>query len=323
MEKIIIGSRGSELALKQSEQVAGLLSKAAPGTEFAIKIIRTVGDKIQDRPLHKIGDKGVFIKEIEEALLNGSIDLAVHSLKDVPSALPEGLIIAAVTKRADPRDVFISTTGCSLARLPYGSVLGTGSMRRIAMLKHYRPDLQFFPVRGNINTRYRKLTEGQFAGLVLAYAGLIRVGWEDKVTEIIPPDILIPAACQGVLGIETRADDSALNELVSKINHQTTGMEISAERAFLRRLEGGCHVPAGALAAITGGNLHLQGVVASPDGKICIRDQVTGSSDHSRELGETLAEKLLSQGGDRILAEVKRERDNYCHNAASLQTKDK
>ncbi len=252
MEKIVVGTRGSRLALLQAEHIISRLQNIAPATRFYLKEVKTMGDKILHVALSKIGDKGLFVKEIENALLRNEIDIAVHSMKDLPTVLPEGLKIGAIERREDPRDVIISNGRMKLAALPPGANVGTGSLRRVAQLTRFRPDLNFKPVRGNLDTRLRKLKDKEFSALVLAYAGIKRLGLQEEIAEIIPVNICLPAVGQGALGVEMRAGDKAVEELLLHIDDPSTHAAVTAERTFLRRLEGGCQVPSGALGEIIG-----------------------------------------------------------------------
>lgn len=305
MAEIVVGSRGSRLALIQAEQVMARLRQAAPGCEFALKIIKTTGDKNLDTPLAAIGEKGLFVKEIENALLRGEIDLAVHSMKDMPTQLQPGLCIAAVTQRENPLDVLLSSGGQGLLELPAGAMVGTGSLRRIAQLLHLRPDLNFVPVRGNIETRLSKLKSKEFSALVLAYAGLKRLGRLELLAEIIPAHICLPAAGQGALGIEIRQGDRAIEQLVLNVNDPHTHTVIKAERAFLQRLAGGCQVPLGVLGEVKDGALHLQGVIASLDGSALLREAGWGDAAAPEAVGLSLAERLLARGGATILEKAR------------------
>lgn len=310
MDKVVVGSRDSQLALLQTRHIISRLKEVAPDKEYVIKEIKTQGDKILDVALAKIGDKGLFVKEIESALLEGEIDLAVHSMKDVPTAVPEGLKIGCITEREDPRDVVIgSGEHKKIDDLPSGAIVGTSSLRRIAQLSRHRPDLKMESVRGNLNTRLRKLKEENYAVLILAYAGVLRMGWLDQVTQIIPSDICLPAVGQGALGIEIRNGDERIEGLVSKLNDPVTNAAVTAERGFLRRLEGGCQVPIGALGEVEGGKLHLTGVIASLDGKEVLRDKEVGPIENAQEIGNKLAENLLERGAAAILDKVRREFD--------------
>lgn len=302
--KLIIGTRGSKLALWQSNYVADSLKKKFK-VEIELKIIKTQGDKILDAPLAKIGGKGLFVKEIETALSRGEIDLAVHSMKDVPTELPKGLDIAAVTKRADPRDVLISKDNTKLLDLPKGTVIGTSSLRRQAQLLHLRPDFNIVDVRGNLDTRLRKMKEGQFEAVILAAAGIDRMGLSDLITERISPDLSLSAVGQGAIGIETRLADAKTNSMVATINDKDTYAAITAERALLELLQGGCQVPVGALGTIENGTLILRGMVASLDGQQLFRDSIEGLPFEAEALGVELAECLLDAGADEVLADIR------------------
>lgn len=311
-ETIVVGSRDSELALIQAYYVIAELQKRFPEFDFPLVKIKTEGDRIIDVALAKIGGKGLFVKEIESALLAGEIDLAVHSMKDVPTALPKGLMIAAVTAREDPQDCFIALEGkTKLAELREGAVVGTSSLRRSAQLLHLRPDLQIVPLRGNLNTRFRKLHEMALDGIVLAYAGVFRLGWADRVAEIISYDRILPAAGQGALGIEIRADDERTNWLVSFLDNEEARAAVTAERALLRTLEGGCQVPIGAYGRLEDGELVLDGVVAGLDGKKVVRGQSSGDVQEAVALGEQLAENLLGRGAAEILIQARQECGRY------------
>ncbi|MDW7685182.1 MAG: hydroxymethylbilane synthase [Bacillota bacterium] len=309
-KNIVVGTRDSELALTQTHFVIGELKKRFPDVEFSVKHIKTEGDKILDVALAKIGGKGLFVKEIENALLSKEIDFAVHSMKDVPTAVPDGLTIAAITEREDPRDCYIAKDGkTSLFDTRQGAVIGTSSLRRSAQLLHHRPDFEIVPIRGNLNTRFRKLSEQDMDGIILAYAGVYRLGWADKITNMLEYDKSLPAVGQGALGIETRADDDFVNEVVSALHDVQTAAAILAERAFLRKLEGGCQVPIGALGRLEGEELVLEGVVAGLDGKTVLRDEVRGSKDDPQALGQKLAGMLVERGADQILIQVRQEFD--------------
>ncbi len=299
---IKIGSRGSKLALWQAEWVQAQLQ--GQGFEVSIQKIKTTGDKILDVPLAKVGGKGLFVKEIEEALLRNEIDLAVHSMKDVPSALPEALHIAAIPKRAYPLDALISRHGKLLSELSDGASIGTSSLRRQAQLLGLRPDLRFVSLRGNLDTRLRKLEEGQFDAIILASAGLRRLGWQDRITEDLPPGLLLPAIGQGALGIECRREDSEMNEILSFLNHPETAVVVSAERDLLFRLEGGCQVPIGGYGTLLNDCLTLEGLVASLDGKEIIRESQTVAIAEAGKIGVAVADALLAKGARRILDAV-------------------
>jgi hydroxymethylbilane synthase len=305
--KVRIGTRGSKLALWQTEFVRRKLSDVFPDVEFEVKVIKTRGDKILDSPLSKIGDKGIFTREIEIELLNREIDIAVHSLKDLPTKLPEGLIIGAVTEREDVRDVLISKDNLKLAELPKEAVIATGSLRRRAQLLHFRSDFKFVDLRGNIDTRFRKFDESNWDAMVLAFAGMRRMNYEGRIAELISTDIVLPAVGQGAIAIEVREDDVKILDLVRRINHIETELATRSERALLRRLEGGCQVPIGAFAVVNDGKIKISAMMSNFDGTFFVRDSIEGFvSNDVEELGFELAEKLLEQGGARILEEIKR-----------------
>lgn len=302
--KLIIGSRGSKLALWQTNYVASLLAEKF-GLETEIRKIKTQGDKILDAPLAKIGGKGLFVKEIEQALLAKEIDLAVHSMKDVPTDLPAGLQIKAMTKRVDVRDVLISRDKLSLNQLPKGATIATSSLRRQAQLKHYHNSWQFVDLRGNLDTRLRKMQEGLFDAMILAAAGIDRLGLSEVISERIATTVLLPAVGQGSIGIETRVDDEFTNEYVAALNNENSYLSITAERAFLKRLEGGCQVPIGAYGELINGQLRLSGLIASLDGAELLREEIVGSPLEAEAIGVELAERLLTKGGDKILAAIR------------------
>jgi len=299
-----IGTRGSRLALYQANWVKERLMETSPNLKVTLVKIKTTGDKIQDAPLAKIGGKGLFVKEIEEALIQKRIDLAVHSIKDVPTEFPKGLHLSVITKREDPRDVFISREGRTLKELPQRAKIGTSSLRRQAQLLHFRNDFELIPLRGNLDTRLRKLKTMNLDGIVLALAGIKRLGFEENITEIIPTGISLPAIGQGALGIETRMDDKEVEDLIRFLNDQDSSIAVSAERAFLKKLEGGCQVPIAAYASIVGSILRIDGLVGTIDGKRFIRDHVEGPVEEAESLGIKLAEILLDQGAKEILEEV-------------------
>jgi hydroxymethylbilane synthase len=303
-ETLVLGTRGSKLALQQSEWVKSQLEALAPGLTVTIRRIQTSGDKILDVPLAKIGGKGLFVKEIEEALLSGDIDLAVHSMKDVPTQLPKGLAILCVPPREDARDALISRDGLSLKDLPQGAKIGTSSLRRQAQLLRYRVDFRIEMLRGNLDTRLRKVREGVYDAIVLAAAGLRRLAWSDRVTEYLPTSISLPAIGQGALGIEGRQEDTFLSGLVARLDDTATRTAVLAERALLHRLEGGCQVPIAAHATLKGRNVALEGLIASVDGREMIQDRLEGPAEDPERLGHDLAERLLAQGGDKILAQI-------------------
>lgn len=295
---LVIASRGSQLALWQARWVEGQLT--ARGHQCRIEIIKTTGDKITDVPLAKVGTKGLFTKEIEEALLDGRADLAVHSLKDLPTELPAGLVIAAVPEREDPRDAVV---GKRLDELPRGARVGTSSLRRSAQLRKLRPDLVIESVRGNVDTRLRKLDEGQYDSILLAAAGLKRLGWGARIAEILPADAMCSAVGQGALAIETRSAGPGF-DAVRALDHAATHAAVAAERGVLASLGGGCQVPIGAHATVTGGRVRLLGVVASPDGTELVRAESEGAVEDAEALGRSLGEELLAKGAQRILEAV-------------------
>ena len=301
---LVVGTRGSPLALWQAKWVQQQLREIAPQLSVEVQRIKTSGDKILDVPLAKIGGKALFVKEIEEALLRGEIDLAVHSMKDVPTALPDGLGILCIPPRENPQDVLVSRQGQTLEQLPTGARIGTSSLRRQAQLLRRRPDFHISMLRGNLDTRLRKVREGEFDAIVLAAAGLRRMGWVDQVTEYLAPEVSLPAIGQGALAIEGRTSDSFVRDLLQPLDDPPTRTAVTAERALLDRLEGGCQVPIGAHATITGDRLALDALIASVDGRRVVRDRIEGPVSDARDLGLHLAERLLSQGGDEILKEI-------------------
>lgn len=301
---MVIGTRGSQLALWQANHVADRLRTAFPGLAAALETIKTTGDKIPDVPLAQVGGKALFIKEIEEALLDRRVDLAVHSMKDVPTDLPAGLDIAAITEREDPFDVLISRTGARFTNLPVGARVGTSSLRRQAQLLHHRPDLAILPLRGNLDTRLRKLDSEGLDAVVLAAAGVKRLGWTDRITEFLSPEVCLPAIGQGALGIEIRHGDPIATATATVLDHQESRAAVLAERAFLRRLEGGCQVPLAAHARVTGGHLLLRGLVARPDGSLLVRGERRGMQEQAEAVGTALAEDLLGRGAAKILQAV-------------------
>jgi hydroxymethylbilane synthase len=299
-----IGTRGSQLALYQANWVKEKLNKAHPDLNATLIKIRTTGDKIQDAPLAKIGGKGLFVKEIEEALLQRRIDLAVHSIKDVPTEFPKGLHLSVITKREDPRDALIAMNGKKLKDLPQKAKIGTSSLRRQAQLLYFRRDLELVPLRGNLDTRLKKLKTMNLDGIVLALAGVKRLGLEERITEIIPTEISLPAIGQGALGIETRMGDKEVEDQIQFLNDPDSWIAVSAERAFLKKLEGGCQVPIAAFAKIAGTALFIEGLVGTVDGKRLIRGHLEGPLEKAESLGIQLAESLLETGAREILDEV-------------------
>ncbi len=301
-----MGTRGSRLALWQAEYVVSLLGRYFPDIDFETVVIKTQGDKILDVALSKIGDKGLFTKEIEIALLDNQIDMAVHSMKDLPTQLPEGIEIGAVLERENPRDVLVSHRGYSLAELPPGARVGTSSLRRISQLRAVRPDLELVNLRGNVETRIRKMkTEGMDA-IILAYAGVKRMGYLEEVTDLLSSAVMLPAVGQGAIGIEIRQGDTAVAEKVKTIHHEASGTEVTAERAFMRRLEGGCQVPIACQARAADEELIIYGFVASLDGKSVFRSQLRGQPGQAEELGKMLAAQVLTMGADTVLEEIRR-----------------
>ncbi len=309
MREIIIGTRGSALALIQAQTVREALRERYPSQVFTLKKIKTTGDIVTDIPLEKIGDKGVFIKELENALVAGEIDLAVHSMKDMPTLLPDGLEIGAIMAREKPWDVVLGgkNFGGSLAAAPEGTKIGSSSLRRKAQLLHHYPHLQVESIRGNLDTRLQKLRRGDFAAIILAYAGVKRMGWEHLITETISREICLPAVGQGAIGAEIRQNDDASKEFVSVLNCPRTEAAVKAERAFLNRLEGGCQVPVGALAEIENGALVLEGMVASLDGSKLLREKAQGKIEDAALIGVRLAERLLDLGCGEILELIRQE----------------
>lgn len=308
--RLIIGTRGSKLALWQAEWIKSELEKLHPGLSVTLNKIKTTGDKILDVPLAMVGGKGLFVKEIEEAMLRGEADIAVHSMKDVPTEFPEGLFLAVITKREDPRDAFIPRKKDgewefkSFAELPEGAVVGTSSLRRSCQLLSKRPDLKIVQLRGNVDTRLRKLDEKQFDAIILAAAGVKRLGWADRIAERIASELSLPAIGQGAVGIECRVSDKRVLDLISPLNHRETEIAVRAERAFLRKLEGGCQVPIAAYATLSGGTLSMDGLVGAVDGSRIVRGHIEGPVDEYRQLGISLAEDLLLRGAKEILDEV-------------------
>ena len=305
--KVVIGTRASKLALWQAEWVKSELQRLDPGLRIELNRIKTTGDKILDVPLAQVGGKGLFVKEIEEALLRGEADLAVHSIKDVPTEFPEGLELAVICKREDPRDAFITAARSpihSFKDMPHGSTIGTSSLRRACQLLSVRPDIRIMQLRGNLETRLRKLDEGLFDAIILAVAGVKRLGWSDRITELLPADISLPAIGQGAIGIECRTDDDFIHKLIAPLNHEESATCVRAERALLKRLEGGCQVPIAAHAVIKAGRLVMDGLVGSITGDRIIKEHLEGNIEDAETIGISLGEKLLSKGADKILAEV-------------------
>lgn len=302
--KLTIGTRQSLLALWQSNHIAALLREKYPDCEVVLKKIVTKGDRILDVPLAQIGGKGLFTKEIETELLDGTIDLAVHSLKDMPTVLPEGLCLTAITERANERDAFVSNKYASFEELPLGAVIGTSSLRRKAQLLAARPDLEIRDLRGNVDTRLRKLDEGLYDAIILAAAGLERLGHGDRITALIPPAVCLPAVGQGALAIEARTADDEVRTMLDFLNCPATKQATDAERAFLGLVEGGCQVPIGVHADVAANEIKIEAIIAALDGSTVLRDTITGSAEDAAELGKTLGRKMLANGGQEILAAI-------------------
>jgi len=303
---IRLGSRGSTLALWQAEHVRAEVERRT-GRTVEITKIKTTGDVILDVPLSKVGGKGLFVKEIEEALLSNRIDLAVHSMKDVPTDLPGGLEISCITRREDPRDAFLSVKHARFEDLPVGARVGTSSLRRQTQLLSLRPDLSIGQLRGNLDSRIRKMEEGQYDAILLAAAGLLRLGWDGKIRQYIPTDVSIPAIGQGALGIEIRSGDERTREAVAFLDDRETSVAVRAERGFLKRLEGGCQVPIAAHGTVDGKRVVLSGLIGKPDGSRILRGIRSGATSDPEAVGVALAEDLLAQGGKEILDEVYRQ----------------
>ncbi|MBU2972244.1 hydroxymethylbilane synthase [Pseudoalteromonas sp. C2R02] len=302
-----IATRKSALALWQAEFVKAELEKFHPELTVELVPMSTQGDKILDTPLAKIGGKGLFVKELEQAMLDGRADIAVHSMKDVPVEFPEGLALNTICEREDPRDAFVSNTYKTLDELPKGAIVGTSSLRRQCQIKALRPDLEIRDLRGNVNTRLAKLDDGQYDAIILAAAGLIRLEMPERISDFIGADISLPANGQGAVGIECRIDDEATKAFLAPLEHHETRMRVLAERAMNRKLQGGCQVPIGAYAEIVGDDLTLRGLVGAIDGSVILQDSVSGSVKQAEQLGEQLADTLLERGADKILAEVYRD----------------
>ncbi|MGC9352438.1 MAG: hydroxymethylbilane synthase [Mariniphaga sp.] len=304
-KSVKIGTRGSQLALYQAELTKTQLLEKFPGIEVEIVIIKTKGDKILDVALSKIGDKGLFTKEIENALLAGEVDIAVHSLKDLPTTLPEGLKLGAVLERGEFRDTLVSKDGRKLHELTEKDVIATSSLRRKAGLLRYNKNFQIVDIRGNVNTRLRKMEEGYCDAMIMAAAGLQRLELDNYITEIINPEIIISASSQGIIAVESRTDDSETEKLLDAINHKATWIAGEAERGFLRAIEGGCQVPVGCYSQIDGEKITLTGFVASVDGSVYLLETETGLVDQSKATGEKLARKLIERGAAKIMEEVR------------------
>ena len=303
--KLIIGTRGSELAMWQSNYVAARLEKLFPGLTLEIKIIQTTGDKLLDVPLSNIGDKGLFTRQIESALLNGEIDIAVHSLKDLQTVQPDGLAIGAVLEREVSNDVLISEKYDSIDSLPHGAKVATGSLRRRSQLLHYRPDLKIFDIRGNVPTRLEKFANSDLDAMILAYAGLHRLGLDKHIKQLIPFEIMLPAVGQGAVAVEIRDGDKDTRLVVEKLRHDETHVCVAAERSFLRTLEGGCQVPIGAAARLEDGLIYLEGMAGNLDGTVSLRETTSGPENEAESLGMQLGALLIERGADDLLAQTR------------------
>jgi hydroxymethylbilane synthase len=293
--RVAVGSRRSKLAMLQSRSMIVELSSIHPGLEFDLVEITTMGDRHRDVSLEVLGGEGVFVKELEEALLDGRIDMAVHSAKDMPTEVPDGLCLAATPRRVDPRDVFVSRSG-RLADLAPGASIGTGSQRRAVQIAAQRPDLDIRGLRGNVDTRLKKVSSGVFDGILLAAAALIRLGLEEHITEYLSPDVVVPAVAQGSLGIETRAGDDRMAGIVAPLNHEPTWHAVIAERVFLKALGGGCRAPIAAFGSVEAGRLYMRGMVADPAGKTILRHDIEGNASDPEETGNVLAHELIEMG---------------------------
>ncbi|QQM64191.1 hydroxymethylbilane synthase [Pseudoalteromonas sp. LC2018020214] len=302
-----IATRKSALALWQAEFVKAELERFHADVRVELVPMSTQGDIILDTPLAKIGGKGLFVKELEQAMLDGRADIAVHSMKDVPVEFPQGLALHTICEREDPRDAFVSNNFANLSALPQGAIVGTSSLRRQCQIKALRPDLDIRDLRGNVNTRLGKLDDGQYDAIILAAAGLIRLEMESRIANYIEPEVSLPANGQGAVGIECRIDDEVTKALLAPLEHTQTRIRVNAERSMNRYLEGGCQVPIGAYALVDGEQVHLRGLVGAVDGSEILRDEVTGHVNDAEKLGIELAKKLLAQGADKILAEVYRD----------------
>jgi len=299
--EIVIGTRGSALALWQTNFVKDKLVSLMPEYNFKVVRIKTQGDKIRDAPLAKIGGKGLFVRQIELALLREEIDLAVHSMKDLPTMLPDGLTVGAIAERIDPSDALLSPKGYDFSNLPSGARIGTSSLRRCAQLRHFRPDLKFENLRGNVDTRISKMKSEGFDAIVLASAGVKRMGQEELITERLSYEICLPAVGQGAVGVEVRAENDELLEILKSVNHFESYVAVTAERAFLASLGGGCQVPIAALGTIGGGRLSLEGLAADMDGSRIIRSTASGKPEQAEEVGKELANTLLDMGAKSLL----------------------
>lgn len=301
-----IGTRGSPLALWQANYIKDRISKHFPELTIDINVVKTTGDKLLDSSLSQIGGKGVFVKEIEEALLDNRIDIAVHSLKDVPSILPSGLVIGAISERHNPSDALVSKENLTVDKLPKGSRVGTGSLRRKSQLLHLYPHLEIVPIRGNVDTRIRKLDSDNLDAVVLAVAGLKRMELDHNITQIFEPDHIVPAPGQGIIAVECREDDNFTSELVDKINHIDSEAASKVERSFLKKLEGDCNIPAGCYSEIQGNMISAIGLIAEPSGKRIIKEKISDTKENCNSLGVELASLVLRNGGFTILEEIEK-----------------
>lgn len=304
---IKIGTRGSKLALWQANWVKAAVAGRHPSLEVEIVIIKTRGDKILDVPLAKVGGKGLFVKEIEEALLSGRIDLAVHSMKDMPADLPQGLCIGAIPERESPHDVLVTGDGRRFCELAKGDSVGTSSLRRAAQLLHVNPDVTIIPLRGNLDTRLRKLDAGEMDAIVLAAAGMRRLGLEGRISEVLDASIMLPAAGQGALCVEARSDDDRVGRIVAGLDHRETRLAVLGERAFLHRMGGSCQVPIAAYGRLAGDCYRLEGLVAEIDGTVCLREKSEGPLEASTAMGKALADRLIGMGAERILKKLQQD----------------
>lgn len=303
-EIVRIATRRSPLALWQAEFVRGMLLGTTPGIKVELVKMVTKGDKILDSPLAKVGGKGLFVKELEQGMLTGDADLAVHSMKDVPVEFPEGLHLPVICEREDPRDAFVSNKYQTIDELPEGAVVGTSSLRRQCQIRAWRSDLDIHDLRGNVNSRLNKLDNGEYDAIILASAGLKRLGFDSRIASYLEPEFSLPAIGQGAVGIECRVDDPRINQLIASLNHEATAIRVRAERAMNHRLEGGCQVPIGGFAVLENGEIYLRGLVGEPDGSKMIRGEIRGRSQDAEELGIKLADELLAQGAKKILDSV-------------------
>jgi len=302
---IKVGTRGSKLALTQTNSVVEMIKRMVPDITADITVIKTSGDILQDVSLLQIGGQGVFVKELEEALLDGRIDLAVHSVKDVPGEIPEGLMFAAILPREDVRDILVSRDRTKLEFMPRGAKIGTGSLRRGAQIKAILPDVDIVPLRGNIETRLKKIETENLTGVILAAAGMKRLGYVEAITQFLPIELMLPAVGQGALGLQIRRSDAELAAVLAKLNHRTTAVEVAAERSYLRALGGGCRLPIAAYGLMEGERLTLEGLVAAPDGSSVIRDKVWGAPSEAEEMGRKLAAMIMERGGKKFLDQVR------------------